>query len=119
MELIDKGRQFVFGAFFENISEEQLSQLIWFLTLGENPDQSHIGGAILCHKIGRGKPLRPGGAKIIVEGAEARPATTGGDKINCQACDYNGLNNAADPDARMPRDFDGHFKLWPRRNELE
>ncbi|MDR1538603.1 MAG: hypothetical protein LBU32_11530 [Clostridiales bacterium] len=56
---------------------------------------------------------------MIAEGAEARPVATVGGKTNRQACGCNGLNGAADPDAGAPHDFDGRFKLWLRRNELE
>ena len=58
-----KGKQAEFGfdIFFDGITREQLDELIWSLTLGENTADSS-----LCYKIGHGKPLGLGSVKITV-----------------------------------------------------
>lgn len=53
---------FLFDIFYDEITEEQLNELIWSLTLGENKEDS-----TLCYKIGHGKPLGLGSAKIIID----------------------------------------------------
>lgn len=53
---------FTFNIFYDEITEEQLNELIWTLTLGENKEDS-----TLCYKIGHGKPIGLGSAKIIID----------------------------------------------------
>ncbi|HCT93107.1 MAG TPA: TIGR03986 family CRISPR-associated RAMP protein [Lachnospiraceae bacterium] len=61
LELVEAGNEFRFRVFYDGISREQLEQLKWVLTLGENREDSR-----LCHKIGHGKPLGLGSCKIVV-----------------------------------------------------
>lgn len=63
MEVIQsKKNGFEFRVFYDHISQRQLDELIWTLTLGENdPDSS------LCYKIGHGKPIGLGSAKIVID----------------------------------------------------
>ena len=67
MELCKAGAQFKFSVYFENISEVQLRELVWTLTLGENSADSD-----LMFKLGHGKPLGLGSVKITVDGIESR-----------------------------------------------
>ena len=63
MEVIEnKKKGFQFSVFYDNISETQLKELIWVLTLGENSQES-----CRCYKIGHGKPIGLGSVKIIID----------------------------------------------------
>ena len=62
MELADMGSTFNFDVYFDNITEKQLSRFVWTLTLGENTEDS-----FRLYKLGHGKPLGLGSAKIIVD----------------------------------------------------
>ena len=63
---IDKG-SFTFKVYFENISDEQLTELAMLLCLGENDKKGKR-----CFKLGHGKPLGFGSAKIVVEKLDIR-----------------------------------------------
>lgn len=52
---------FSFKVYYDRITSEQLDELIWTLTFGENQRDSS-----LCYKIGHGKPIGLGSAKIII-----------------------------------------------------
>jgi len=67
MELADIGSTFAFTVYFENITQKQLERLVWTLTLGENSDSSKR-----LYKVGHGKPLGLGSAKITVSKVEVR-----------------------------------------------
>ena len=67
LELADKGSTFSFDVFFENISEEQLKELVWTLCLGENKTDS-----TKMFKLGHGKPLGLGSVKITVDTVKIR-----------------------------------------------
>ena len=56
------GSTFAFKVFFDNISRNQLKQLLWVLTIGDNDKNSS-----LMHKIGAGKPVGYGSVKITVK----------------------------------------------------
>ena len=56
------GSIFEFNVFFDRISRNQLKQLLWVLTIGDNRKNSS-----LMHKIGAGKPVGYGSVKITVE----------------------------------------------------
>ena len=67
MELADGDKSenrnvFEFKIFFNNITEDQLEELKWVITLGENNTNSNK-----CHKIGHGKPIGLGSVKITIE----------------------------------------------------
>ena len=67
MELADKNSSFGFDVYFDGITEQQLSDLVWVLTLGENDADSKR-----LYKIGHGKPLGLGSVKIVVENVTVR-----------------------------------------------
>lgn len=56
------GSLFTFKLYFDRIKEEQLQQLLWVLTIGENQTYSKQ-----MHKIGMGKPVGYGSVKITVD----------------------------------------------------
>lgn len=58
MELVNPGWEFKFKVFFNDITDTQLRDLLWSLTLGDN------NGDTYAHKIGHGKPLGLGSIKI-------------------------------------------------------
>lgn len=62
MQLVKKDNSFSFEIFYDAITKEQLNDLIWTITLGENEEKSNY-----CHKIGHGKPIGLGSVKIVVE----------------------------------------------------
>lgn len=63
---IDEG-SFRFKVYFENLTQEQLNELATLLCLGENNKNGN-----LCFKLGHGKPLGFGSAKIVIESLEER-----------------------------------------------
>lgn len=62
VDLAKVGSTFSFELFFDKISKEQLNELKWVISLGENSKES-----TMCHKIGHGKPLGLGSVKILIE----------------------------------------------------
>lgn len=56
---LDKGAEFTFKIYFNNITSDELDKLRWVLTLGKNED--------LAHKIGMGKPVGLGSVKISIQ----------------------------------------------------
>jgi len=61
MQLVKSGKTFGFSVFFDGITDEQLKKLVFALNLGENREDS-----ARCHKLGHGKPIGLGSAKIVV-----------------------------------------------------
>ena len=58
---------FSFSVYYEDLTEAQLEHVLWLLCLGENEEEGEY-----CFKIGHGKPLGYGSAKIIVDGYKER-----------------------------------------------
>lgn len=67
MDLVKPDTVFCFSVYYDQISGEQLKELIWTLTLGENQEDSSR-----CYKLGHGKPLGLGSVKILVTEKEER-----------------------------------------------
>ena len=63
----DDEARFSFYVWFDDISEEQLNDLVWILCLGENNEESKR-----CIKIGHGKPFGFGSCKILVKDIKER-----------------------------------------------
>lgn len=66
-ELMDKGAEFTFRVYYDRITAEQRNKLAWALTLG---DQDDTGNHMI--KIGHGKPLGLGSAKVVIENVRER-----------------------------------------------
>lgn len=67
VELQNSGAEYTFKVYYDKVTEQQRNELAWALTLGDNDkDGKH------CIKIGHGKPLGLGSAKIIIEDAIER-----------------------------------------------
>ena len=66
MQSIDEG-SFRFKVYFDQISKEQLQDLIWAINLGENKEEGNY-----LHKLGHAKPLGYGSVKLTVEGGTVR-----------------------------------------------
>lgn len=77
---IDKG-SFTFKVYFENISDEQLAELATLLCLGENDEDGKR-----CYKLGHGKPLGFGSAKIVVENIQIRKFKSKEHKYIIKSC---------------------------------
>ena len=69
MKCMDEG-SFRFKVYFDQISREQLMDLIWVINLGENR-----ADGILQHKLGHAKPLGYGSVKLTVGGGAIRRFT--------------------------------------------
>ena len=61
-KVAESGSLFTFKLYFDRIIEEQLQQLLWVLTIGDNQSDSKQ-----LHKIGMGKPVGYGSVKITVD----------------------------------------------------
>lgn len=61
-KVAESGSLFTFKLYFDRIIEEQLKQLLWVLTIGDNQSDSKQ-----LHKIGMGKPVGYGSVKITVD----------------------------------------------------
>ena len=72
MELMDPNSIFGFEVYYNGLTETELDQLIWTLTLGDNSEKS-----VFCHKIGHGKPIGLGSAKITIESGIERAFENG------------------------------------------
>ena len=67
-----KNSEFVFDVYFDNVTEAELQELLWILTLGDNqPDSAQM------HKIGMGRPVGYGSVKIVVEDILCRKVDAG------------------------------------------
>ena len=62
MELCKPGSVFSFDIYFEKISEKQLKELLWTVTIGENTEDGKQ-----MYKLGHGKPLGLGSIKLVTE----------------------------------------------------
>ncbi len=67
MELCEPESRFAFDIYFEKITEQQLQELLWTITIGENCEESKQ-----MYKLGHGKPLGLGSVKLIVDEIEMR-----------------------------------------------
>ena len=71
MELCKPSSRFTFEIYFDRITEHQLRELLWTITIGENDENgTHM------HKLGHGKPLGLGSVKLVVESVETRSFNT-------------------------------------------
>lgn len=61
IELVKPKQEFRFKIYFDQITEQQLQELLWTVSLGTNDANSGN-----CYKIGHGKPLGLGSAKIVI-----------------------------------------------------
>lgn len=62
MELCKPGSVFSFDIYFEKISEKQLKELLWTISIGENTADGKQ-----MYKLGHGKPLGLGSIKLVAE----------------------------------------------------
>lgn len=100
MELCQPGAQFKFDIFFENITDEQLKEIVWTVALGENSADSDR-----MFKLGHGKPLGLGSVKVTVDSVETR-------EFDPEALSYK-INKTAPAEflGEVPFETDsGHFK---------
>ena len=72
VELVKPKSVFRFEVYFDRIPETALKKLLFAITLGENTaDSPH------CHKVGHGKPIGLGSAKIIADSVKVRTFSDG------------------------------------------
>lgn len=60
IQLINPGSRFSFKVYFDGLTDEQINKLAWAISLGGN-DTNYM------HKIGHGKPLGLGSAKVCID----------------------------------------------------
>lgn len=72
MESVDKAA-FRFRVYFDRITEEQLSDFLWLITLGENDPEGKY-----WHKLGHAKPLGYGSVKLVVTNCTRRVLSADG-----------------------------------------
>ena len=135
MEALNADQAFCFRVYFDRITQKQLDQLIWTLTLGENETSS-----LLWHKIGHGRPVGYGSVKLTVDRVVTRSITsenvTMQYRTDCQQvsetqdCPFSKENNvqlqsllaiccgnARPPeDVRYPIGSDGQIYSWFAEN---
>ena len=78
---VDSGVHFVLRIHFERVTSDELDRLLWVLDLG--------GKAELAHKIGMGKPVGLGSARIRVEKTKIRKLTFKEGKLHYHFEDYH------------------------------
>lgn len=66
MECIEEGK-FTFKIYYDQITKDQLNDLIWTITLADNNPESK-----LQHKLGHAKPLGYGSVKLVVDDGKVR-----------------------------------------------
>lgn len=67
MKAAEKNSEFSFRIYFDEITDAQLTDLIWVITLGDNQKDS-----TLQHKLGHAKPLGYGSVKLIITEGKIR-----------------------------------------------
>ena len=67
VQVAEAGTEFQFKVYFDSITKAELQNLVFALNLGENEKNGK-----LCHKIGHGKPIGLGSAKIHVSEIKTR-----------------------------------------------
>ena len=72
VQLVKPESVFQFEVYFDRIPENALKKLLFALTLGENSADSNY-----CHKVGHGKPIGLGSAKITVDSVKTRTFSDG------------------------------------------
>ncbi len=104
------GSTFNFQIAFDRINSNQLRQLLWVLTIGDNDADS-----IFCHKLGVGKPVGYGSVKIIVDHVTTRTFKGGSYTLEQQRYnDFDISENLFDEKQAMRE-----FKLIANREYLK
>ncbi len=67
VKIAQDGSEFKFNVYVDNITEKELNELLWSLTLGDNDMNSQY-----MHKLGYGKPVGLGSVKIVVDSVKSR-----------------------------------------------
>lgn len=85
MEGVDAKTRFEFKIYFDQITEQQLQDLIWVISLGENEntEQSHM-----LHKLGHARPLGYGSVKLWVNQYHVREISCKNGELSVDVKDY-------------------------------
>lgn len=75
---VNSNKEFEFKVYFERVTEKELLNLLWTLSLGDNKKDSSMQ-----HKIGMGKPIGLGSVKIVVDSINERIVDLDSDEIYC------------------------------------
>ena len=90
MELMGDKKEcrFFFDVYYDRLTKQELSQLKWVLTLGENAKDSKY-----CYKIGHGKPIGLGSAKILINSGMQRDFSADSYKVTSIDPEPDSLSN--------------------------
>ena len=70
MDAIPENTRFSFRVYFDRITQQQLDDLLWLITLGENDEQGRRQ-----YKLGHAKPLGYGSVKLVAKDCFVRKLT--------------------------------------------
>ncbi len=87
IELCKPNSRFSFNIYFDKITEDQLRELLWAVSIGENTEESQQ-----MHKLGHGKPLGLGSVKLVAEQAEIRTFIPDSMTYNVEIIDCKKIN---------------------------
>lgn len=121
MELVPPETVFRFRVYYDRVTEEQRDMLAWALTLGENNRNGNH-----CIKLGHGKPIGLGSAKVIIEGMTERSIgsasyhvkSPGQEEIRGYIADGERLLTSLD-ELRIITEFDANYDQNKERNKVE
>lgn len=97
-KVAQSGSLFTFKVYFDDIRKDQLQQLLWVITIGENSSDSKQ-----MYKIGRGKPVGYGSVKITVDDISFRELDKSSFAYSIKKQQYN--------DYMQKFDIEKHFDM--------
>lgn len=102
------GSEFTFRVYYDRITDEQLSELVWALTLGENDNRDEHAHLV---KIGHGKPLGLGSAKVLIIGGAERSVDLSGETYRMDPIDDNAIAQYIDKGYQAVKSGAGYDEL--------
>lgn len=93
VECVKRGAKFEFDVYFDEVSKQQLNELVYVLTLGDYWESD--ANSLHCHKIGHGKPIGAGSVHIKVS------------SVHVRACDGSSYSLPNDIDWKMELNEEG------------
>lgn len=71
-EVLGEDTRFSFNVFLDRVTEQEIADMLWILTLGEDRSDGDY-----CYKLGHGKPLGFGSVKITIDDVRIRKYKNG------------------------------------------
>ena len=91
-ETVGRNEVFDFRIFFDDITQKQLDELCWLITLGENNADSR-----LMHKLGHARPVGYGSVKLLIRKQTVRNITCGEHGISYSFTETDGAAKYENP----------------------